>query len=361
MGGKRGSELTEYPVSGRIYSDRNSYQGCEYTLNIQGNRSAWTNRGSEEDVLNLINGEPWAFIQGADIMPRTILFHKFVQNPNNTWRMSRIEADSDLKYIISNSKMSTGSDIETDGVEDRFIFDCYISKHLSPFLVSRPAKIFMPGEKRNNLWECINDDDIALMNASTAYVFENIKSELAISLREYLEDKLNIRGKLYRQDFSLGRWLVLSNAGGANPCSAYIDLNEIDATKLVIDQTLYWYLADSKEEAIYITGMLNSDALSDLISDFQPDGGFGKRHIHTIPYKVIPRYETDNPSHERVVVATERLINSWRNQCANNDIGLLVEPNSSSLPSRRRRQQAAIKELDEYVEYAEACVAVLGL
>lgn len=238
LGGKRGSELTEYPVSGRIYSDRNTYQGCEYTLNIQGNRSAWTNRGSEEDVLNLINGEPWSFNQGADIMPRTILFHKFEQNPNNTWKMSRIEADSDLKYIINDSKMTTGSDIETDGVEDRFIFDCYISKHLSPFLVSRPAKIFMPAEKRYNLWECINDDDIALMNASTAYVFENIKSELAISLREYLEDKLNIRGKLYKQDFSLGRWLVLSNAGGANPCSAYIDLNEIDATKLIIDQTL---------------------------------------------------------------------------------------------------------------------------
>lgn len=101
-----------------------------------------------------------------------------------------------------------------------------------------------------------------------------------------MEDKLNIRGKLYKQDFSLGRWLVLSNAGGANPCSAYIDLDEIDATKLIIDQTLYWYLADSEDEAIYITGMLNSDALSDLISDFQPDGGFGKRHIHTIPYKV---------------------------------------------------------------------------
>ena len=361
LGGKRGSELTEYPVSGRIYSDRNTYQGCEYTLNIQGNRSAWTNRGSEEDVLNLINGEPWSFNQGADIMPRTILFHKFEQNPNNTWKMSRIEADSDLKYIINDSKMTTGSDIETDGVEDRFIFDCYISKHLSPFLVSRPAKIFMPAEKRYNLWECINDDDIALMNASTAYVFENIKSELAISLREYLEDKLNIRGKLYKQDFSLGRWLVLSNAGGANPCSAYIDLNEIDATKLIIDQTLYWYLADSEDEAIYITGMLNSDALSDLISDFQPDGGFGKRHIHTIPYKVIPRYEPDNPSHERVVVATERLISAWRNKCANNDIGLLVGPNSSTLSSRRRRQQVAIKELDEDGEYAEVCAAVLGL
>lgn len=42
-----------------------------------------------------------------------------------------------------------------------------------------------------------------------------------------------------------------------------------------------------------------------------------------------------------------------RKRCANNDIGFLVGPNSSTLSSHRRRKQVVIKELDEYGEYAK--------
>ena len=71
-------------------------------------------------------------------------------------------------------------------------------------------------------------------------------------------------------------------------CAAYISLETFVRSRLVIDQTLNWHLADSEEEAIYIVGLLNSNAMSDAIKDFQPEGGFGKRHIHTLPYKIIP-------------------------------------------------------------------------
>lgn len=70
-------------------------------------------------------------------------------------------------------------------------------------------------------------EDIALMNPSTAKVFEEIQEGTGISLQELLLDKINIYGKLVKQNFSLGKWLVLSNAGGSNPCAAYIDLERV--------------------------------------------------------------------------------------------------------------------------------------
>ena len=45
LGGMKTVEKSEYPISGRVYDEPDSYVECNYTLNKQGNRSAWTNKG----------------------------------------------------------------------------------------------------------------------------------------------------------------------------------------------------------------------------------------------------------------------------------------------------------------------------
>ena len=200
------------------------------------------------------------------------------------------------------------------------------------------------------------------MNSSTAYVFNQIEEDANTpsSLETYLHDTINIYGKLDKQNFSTKNWLVLSSASGANPCAAYISLETFDRTRLIIDQTLYWYLADSENEAIYIVGLLNSDALSDAIRDFQPEGGFGKRHIHTLPYKIIPKYDNEDAAHIEVISRTQELTREWTALCCGGEYANLLQPNSSSLSSRRRRQQSAIRSLGTYAGYESACHAVLG-
>lgn len=361
LGGRKTQEATFYPLSGRNYVEINQYEECEYTLNVQGKRSAWTNRGCDADVVDLINEEPWMFNQGADIFPRTALFHKFCKQSNGSWKIEKIDKSSDLFYLISESKKNTAHDIEVDGFDDKYMYDCFISKHLSPFIVAEPAKVLIPGTKDKGLWKPVMAEDIALMNPSTAKVFEEIQDETGMSVYELLNDKVNIYGKLYKQDFSLGRWLVLSNAGGSNPCAAYIDLEKYDTSRLIIDQTLYWYMASSEEDALFITGMINSTALNDAIKDFQPDGGFGKRHIHKLPYKVIPRYDSENSAHELVVEKTKMLIDRWIDYCKSDEKGAYIAPNSGTLNCRRKKLQAALKELPEYINYECACNSVLGL
>lgn len=349
----------KYPFKGRKYDEPGVYEECEYILKCQGNRSSWTNKGEDIEFLDIINSKPWAFNQGADIMPRTALFHDFKRLPNGLWSIRRIENTSELYYLLNDSHKDVCRLLEADGFSGDYIYDCLISKHLSPFIVSESAKVIIPGVRRDGRWRGINGEDFVLMNSGTSYVFTEIQENSKMTLESLFDRKINIRNKLDKQDFSLKRWLVLSNAGGANPCAAVIDLDERDKSRLIIDQTLYWYLAESEEEALYAAGMLNSGTLATAIADFQPQGGFGARHIHTIPYKIIPQYDAEDDAHAQVVLKTRILISEWITYCKSNLIGKYLSPNSGNLNTRRRKLQTSLKMMETYESYDEACSSIL--
>lgn len=359
LGGKRTDKASQYPLQGRKYDEPERYIECKYTLNRQGKRSAWTNRGEDAKFLDIINSEPWPFNEGVDLMPRTALFHDYKHMQNGTWSVRKIKDSSELYYLCSDCHTDVCRELEADGLHDKYMYDCLISKHLSPFIMSNPAKVIIPGMKKNGKWYGIKESDMPLMNSGTSYVFSEIQEKMEMPLSNLFTRKINIRNKLDKQDFSMKRWLVLSNAGGTNPCAAVIDLDTFDRSKLIVDQTLYWYLAESEEEALYIAGMLNSVTLSIAISDFQPQGGFGARHIHTIPYKIIPRYDATNDAHVDVIVKTQALISEWIAYCDKNAVGKYLQPNSGRLPSRRRKLQEKLKTLDSYSDFEEACGIVL--
>lgn len=347
-------------ISGRIYVAAGEYDTCSYTLNHQGKRSAWTNKGSDVEVADIIAGESLSFAQGCDLFPRTALFHHYIQRANGNWDIRPIERTGKLWYLISESKKNLCNDIVAEDIDADFVFDAFISKHLSPFIMASPAKCLIPGRKTQGVWKPILSEDLALLNASTAYVFQQIVDAIGQELAPFLSETINIYGKLYKQNFASGDFLVLSSASGSNPCAAYIDLREFDRSRLVIDQTLYWYIAATEDEAIYISGLLNSVALWEAISDFQPEGGFGRRHIHTLPYKIIPAFNPEDDAQSEVVESTRALIKEWNAACSNGHFAELLDPNSGSLPARRKRQQSKLRELQTYERYARACSGVLG-
>lgn len=154
---------------------------------------------------------------------------------------------------------------------------------------------------------------------------------------------------------------MLSSASGSNPCAAYLPLDGLDRSRIVVDQTLYWHIAASEDEAIYITALLNSTSLSDAIKDFQPEGGFGERHIHKLPYKITPYFDAKNQAHQELAGNARTLISEWLQLCRAGKFAALLQPNSGSLNRRRRQQQAAIRELPSYESYEAACRVVLQL
>lgn len=357
-----GAKVNQYTprneYSGRVYDDHQAFTECVYRRIQQGERTAWTNNGENTLFIEAIGGGGLSFEQGADLLPRTALFHEASIQPNGNWTLRPIEQTSDLWYLMSDNKIWPCRDLSAENVSAEFMYDAYISKHISPFFVASPAKAIVPGKKQNRRWKALSGEERALVNAGTESVFAQIEAGMGLSLSRFFAEKVNMRNKLDRQDFSLGDWLVLSNAGGSNPCAAYISLDELDRTHIVVDQTLYWYLARSEEEALYITGIINSKALSEAIREFQPEGGFGARHIHTLPYKMISPFNEDDPAHAEIVERTRELVNEWHTLCEGHDVGRYLNPNYGSLNSRRRSQQTAIRSLACYDAYEAACRAL---
>lgn len=360
ISGKKENQPSPDRLYGRVYAAPCVFSECSYTLNRQGARSAWTNRGADVEVADVINDTPLRFCEGCDLFPRTVLFHNFVERANGNWDISPIERTSELWYLWSDSHKVCCNDLIASNIDKQYIFDALISKHLSPFVISPPAKVLLPGRKEAGEWTTISTTDRVRMNTSTNALFTQIETGVQENLAQYFDGKINIYGKLRNQNFSGANWLVLSNAGGSNPCAAYMSLETLDRRRLVVDQTLYWYLAETENEALFYVGLLNSEALSDAIKDFQPEGGFGPRHIHTLPYKIMPHYDPEQPLHTNVVESTRELIREWVEKCSSDaTLGAKLNPNSGALHSRRRRQQSAIKALNAYESFAAACSEIL--
>ena len=239
LSGKKSSIAPE-AIEGRVYEAETEYTNCTYTLNRQGNRSAWTNRGADIEVADVIAADSVNFAEGCDLFPRTALFHKYIQRPNGNWTITPIERTSELWYLVNDSKKQLCNDLAADDFGNEYMYDAFISKHLSPFIISKPAKVIIPGKKDHGVWKSLTTDDLALTNASTKYVFHQIADAVELGIGTFFDDKIDIRRKLSNQNFSTRDYLVLSSAGGSNPCASYINLNELDRSRLVIDQTLYW-------------------------------------------------------------------------------------------------------------------------
>lgn len=160
-----------------------------------------------------------------------------------------------------------------------------------------------------------------------------------------------MRNKLSKQSFPIGKYLVLYGAGGANLCSAFVKITG----EIIIDQTLYWSIVETEDEAIYLSSMLNSPKLTKIISTFQPQGLFGKRHIHTLPLDYIPKYDSEDESMCSLVSVAKQLMEEMSYKVPAD----LLNPNKGVLASRRRKICSIMTDLASYDSYISICEEIL--
>jgi len=108
-----------------------------------------------------------------------------------------------------------------------------------------------------------------------------------------LHEKIDERRKLSLQVFPPDQYLVLNGAGGGVTCAAMLSLAELP--DIIVDQTLYWGLVASEDEAWYRVGLINTDAITQAIREFNPKGELGPRHLHTLPNEE-PNEKSSDPS-----------------------------------------------------------------
>lgn len=145
-------------------------------------------------------------------------------------------------------------------------------------------------------------------------------------------------------------------------CSAYTPTDSYDLNKLIIDQTLNWAFVETEDEAIYLTGLFNSEAINLVIGDFQPEGAFGKRHIHSLPFGVTPPFDSLQEVHQNVLERTRELIAEY-NEVKINDAAIqnALNPTISTLARRRSIITARLRALGTYEAFDLACRTLYGV
>lgn len=332
---------------------------CAFSSLTQGKRTAWTN--TTKPGVAMSQHEPPPFLQGADVFPRTAIFHEFNVN-GSRYDLSPIDrASSPLSYLVKEAKNFKDFRISARGVSQDYVFDVLTSNHLAAFRVSHPAKALMPIAKVEGKWKPVTRAELSTAGSSTEVAFDAFFTAIKGGSPEaFFSNTDTVRRKLSAQNMTSGRWIVVMGAGGERVCAAMRQINDYDADKLIIDQTLYWCMFTTEREAAYYVGMLNSAVISDAIKAFQARGAFGARHVHTLPLKLIPKYNPNDATHGLVAELASRTSTDLDAKIAEDPKKYLnmISPNTR-LNMRRAALREVISQLPSFVALESACSSVL--
>ncbi|MFA4877047.1 MAG: N-6 DNA methylase [Methanoregula sp.] len=333
-----------------------------------GDRTAWSELGCVR--RNTAVSVTDQFRQGADIMPRTFFFHEITRLPGRRirWSVNPIDpSTSSLAYALEDVKKFTDFRLPPCIAPDDYIFDVLLSKHLTPFDLSQPLKTLLPIRKNPaGIWEPMPLDALAARNISTPFtqMANMFGTDADISvIWNSGKSGINFNNKLVCQNFfEPGRFFVFYGAGGGIVCSTFAPTESFNLSKIIIDQTLYYTVVETSDEAIYLTGLLNCEAIYSVIKIFQPRGDFGARHIHKLAPMVIPQYDRTIESHQNVVLRTRQLLEEYHAlKITDDELRRNLDPNYSNIQTRRPRIRRKITQLPSYLDYEEACSAIFDI
>ncbi|MFH0853728.1 MAG: hypothetical protein V1853_04975 [bacterium] len=335
--------------------------------NVQGVRTAWSERATPTGAAGFF--EPANFRQGADIMPRTLFFHELSTAPQARrraqWSVNPIDRESsNIAFAVKDAKKSINFHLTSCVLPDDLFFDVFISHLLTPFHLSTPIRALLPIRKGDGgEWHALHDSEITAIGPSVANAFREMCETISpTSTVEDLWALIDTRNKLSQQKIVPSGYLVVTGTSGEIVCSAFIETNVSNVDRLIIDQTLNWAQVNTLDEALYLTGLLNSEAINDVIRDFQPEGAFGRRHIHSLPFRATPPFDPTQSLHQDVVAQTRALMREYENVIASDhDAQAALNPNASSLAMRRRIIGRKIRALPTYTNYSIVCKDLYGV
>ena len=295
--------------------------------------------------------------QGADIMPRSAVCVEVLNGAGQEHRVDTPQGSSKWGFTLKQAKEFKGERFP-GYVAPRFIHQIAQSENLLPFVFGpHRAPVALPAcRDSKGTWRVYDPVEIRRMGfTQTARRFEEIDSKLMARGGKSLAHRLDFRRKLSIQDFGDTGFIVLSGAGGKHICAACLPIEE--AMGLAIDQTLYWQIIAEQSEAWFRTGILNSTALTDAILPFNPKGDFGPRHIHTLPYRLIPSFDPTNTDH-RMLAELAKEVSELATSFLGQD-SYVGDP-SRALAVRRRKMREYLNDREIFLELNRLSAGVLG-
>lgn len=295
--------------------------------------------------------------QGADLMPRTAVCVEILAESGAEYRVDTPAAGRRWSFTVKDSKELKGERF-AGYAAPQFIYQIAQSVNLVSYVLGADrAPIVIPAERVGGVWQVYTDAEVRRRGfLQTARRLGQINAKLKdVGKGKSLQERIDERGKLTKQAFGTSGYLVLAGAGGKHISAACLPVSEVD--RLVVDQTLYWQVVQNEDEAWFRVAMLNSAALTEAIMPFNPKGDFAERHVHTLPYRIMPPYDGSNETH-RSIAALGKQVAGIAASIVTGD-PYLSDP-GRSLPVRRRRMRDRLAAVAQQQELERLCAAVLS-
>jgi len=321
-------------------------------VNSLGDRLIWGDTAGWTQPAGYPDGH---FQQGADLMPRTCVFVGAVPAGTARVTISALEKTSDTYYLVADAEKAKDFEPATKTIPSKFLTHAWVSKHLAPFDLAGPSPTLIPAERDTSAdtWREMPSGSITIEPLIQTHFDETTNAAGKKTTSSFFQ-QLDTRSKLTRQRIGTTGWLVMYGAGGGIPAAAHSPLARFATDPVMIDQTLYWAIASTEDEALYIVGLLNSTALHGRVEAYAPEGLFDKRHLHTLPALFVPSFDSSNQKHADLASITQALIDELAAARASDPkLQERFDPNKG-LGARRTAIRKAINGLPSYVDYDAA-------
>lgn len=248
------------------------------------------------------------FENGATLYPRQLCFvdikehEKFGVNPQNPYVVSS-------KRAIKNAKKQY-KDVKIEGnIEKSFIYGVLTGSELVPFGHLSLELVVLPVDVINNQFTILDVNDAKRFGKK--YLFEWLsksekiwKSKRGEKSKKYdFVNQLNYRNKICIQNPNV-KFKVIYNMVGTYLVSCLVELNELknkNTRSFLSDYSTFYFETENKKEALYITSILNSRIIDNIIKPMQTKGQFGPRNIVKKPLEIpIPKFNPSKKDHIRL-------------------------------------------------------------
>lgn len=338
-------------IEGAVIVGKEQVEDSTFFVQNSGNLQIWTNNPSNVERIDFSH---YKFQQGADIMPRYLFFFN-LESIGHKFKISKLSLLSDYGYFLKDMKVGKDFCPPTISIEKERFNDVLLSNILTPFHIGTCPKALLPIKRdEKGVWTNLEEVDLLSMQRPLRNFFDKTKETYIAYKKKNVEslfDVLNVFNKLEKQQFESGSYLVVYGAGGSKTCAAYIKVN----SEIIIDQTVYYYIAENEDEAIFMTALLNSNSLANVNAAYQAQGQFGKRHIHTLPADSIPAYDSTNSLHQDLVSVSKSLVESLEEKVSSDK----YDPNNGPVAARRKAINKVLASLPEYSSYEELCMSII--
>lgn len=216
----------------------------------------------------------------------------------------------------------------TGTVERQFLRPIYVGDTVLPFRVRPAARGVIPWDGTTPAATTTTRLDSYPGLADWWRTAEQVWDQNRTGSHSLLE-QFDYRRKLTPQLPGTAHRVVYTKSG------MYLAAVYVDDTRAVIDHTLYWANVASAEEGRYLTAVLNSDALLQLVRPLQGRGEHNPRHFDKYVWRMpIPLYDSGEPLHRDLAALAERA----------EQVSAQVELPAQSFQALRRRVRQALEE-----------------